>query len=66
MKKCVMQHFLSKKKGKRVGEIFNANIAPKNIKWKVGLAFASKIEFKDAVRSSSMATGRSYQFLVDD
>ncbi|KAL8124003.1 hypothetical protein AgCh_011852 [Apium graveolens] len=54
------------KKGKSIEEIFNAKTDAKDIKWKVGLVFAIKKEFKDVVRSSSMETGRPYQFLVDD
>ncbi|KAK1404174.1 hypothetical protein POM88_003779 [Heracleum sosnowskyi] len=54
------------KKGKKVEEIFNAKTAARDIKWKVGLVFANKIEFKEAIRSSSMKTGRPYQYLVDD
>lgn len=53
-------------KGNNVEEIFNAKTAAKDIKWKVGLVFSSKKEFKDAIRSSSMENGRPYQFLVDD
>ncbi|KAL8123103.1 hypothetical protein AgCh_011191 [Apium graveolens] len=54
------------KKGKSIEEIFSAKTDAKDIKWKVGLVFASKKEFKDVVRFSSMETGRPYQFLVDD
>ncbi|KAK1357956.1 hypothetical protein POM88_051212 [Heracleum sosnowskyi] len=54
------------KKGKKVEEIFNAKTAARDIKWKVCLGFDNKIEFKEAIRSSSMETGRPYQYLVDD
>ncbi|KAK1390196.1 hypothetical protein POM88_018374 [Heracleum sosnowskyi] len=54
------------KKGKKVEEIFNAKTTTRDIKWKVGLVFANKIEFKEVVRSSSMETGRPYQYLVND
>lgn len=55
-----------KDKVKYVDEVFNEKLAAKDIKWKACLVFADKKQFKSAVRASSMATGRPYQYLVDD
>ncbi|KAL8124775.1 hypothetical protein AgCh_012432 [Apium graveolens] len=53
-------------KAKRVAEIFSENTKAKDIKWKAGLIFADKKQLKNAVKSSSMETGRPYNYVVDD
>ncbi|KAK1380115.1 hypothetical protein POM88_026859 [Heracleum sosnowskyi] len=53
-------------KGKMVVKTFNENIQAKDIQWKVGLTFVDKKQFKNAIRSSSMETGRPYNYIVDD
>ncbi|KAK1369124.1 hypothetical protein POM88_035216 [Heracleum sosnowskyi] len=55
-----------KDKIKYVDEVFNEKTAAKDIIWRAGMVFADKKQFKCAVRASSMATGRPYQYLVDD
>ena len=46
--------------------VFNSKTPAKDIKWKVGMIFADKKQFKTAVRDSSMASGRPYKYLIDD
>ncbi|XP_017245957.1 uncharacterized protein LOC108217625 [Daucus carota subsp. sativus] len=53
-------------KEKSVILLFNEMTPASDIKWRVGLIFADKKQLKNAVRSSSMETGRPYHYLVDD
>ena len=49
---------LAQKNKVEINEVFNKNIAGKNIKWKVGLVSEDKKEINGAVREFSVATGR--------
>ncbi|XP_074336347.1 uncharacterized protein LOC141673496 [Apium graveolens] len=51
---------------KYVDEVFNVHTPAKDIKFKVGQIFGCKKDFKEAVRSNSMETGRPYQYAHDD
>ncbi|XP_074335918.1 uncharacterized protein LOC141673051 [Apium graveolens] len=51
---------------KYVDEFFNVHTPAKDIKFKVGQIFGCKKDFKEAVRSSSMETGRPYQYAHND
>lgn len=51
---------------KCVDGVFNVHTPAKDIKFKAGMIFGNKKEFKQVVRSSSMANGRPYQYLHDD
>ncbi|KAK1388405.1 hypothetical protein POM88_016583 [Heracleum sosnowskyi] len=53
-------------KKKRVNEPFNPCTARKGIRWKCGLIFGSKEEFKSVVREFFIATGRPLKNCVDD
>ncbi|KAK1370413.1 hypothetical protein POM88_036505 [Heracleum sosnowskyi] len=50
-------------KVKHVNEVFNVNTGGKDIKLKAGLLFSNKKALKDALRSSSMDSGRPYNYI---
>ncbi|XP_074363780.1 uncharacterized protein LOC141704441 [Apium graveolens] len=63
---CFANPLPDKQKMKCVDGVFNVNTSANNIKFKAGMVFGSKSDFKQAVRSCSMANGRPYKFLHDD